>query len=179
MSVRDELSLLTPRLRRYARALMQASPAPSDGADELVHATFTRILDCGLSERKSDLIMQVFSLLTQLNRENLQTAAGTAFPIMPQAAICKPRTASRAPAIQECCRKAFARRLPPCASMSARRLLLVGLEGFSYAQAARILHLSRSGLLSRLGRARTRLADALAEAPTQASARRLHLRVVK
>jgi RNA polymerase sigma-70 factor (ECF subfamily) len=169
---------LTPRLRRYARALMLASPAPSDGADELVHATFTRILDCGLSERKSDLIMQVFSLLTQLNRENQQTVQGR----VPDHAASGTLQADDSLA-----RVGNPAMLPKglCAALATLRLderealLLVGLEGFSYAQAARILHLSRSGLLSRLGHARTRLAETLADAPTQASARRLHLRVVK
>jgi RNA polymerase sigma-70 factor (ECF subfamily) len=172
------LSLLTPRLRRYARALMAASPAPSDGADELVHATFTRILDCGLSERKSDLIMQVFSLLTQLHRENLQTPPGR----IPDHTVNNPMHADDGLA-----RAGNPGMLPKglCAALASLRLderealLLVGLEGFSYALAARILHLSRSGLLSRLGRARTRLAEALADAPSAASARRLHLRVVK
>ncbi|MGA3302976.1 MAG: sigma factor-like helix-turn-helix DNA-binding protein [Methylovirgula sp.] len=178
MSVRDELSLLTPRLRRYARALMQASPAPNDGADELVHATFTRILDCGFSERKSDLIMQVFSLLTQLHRENLQTQPGR---LADQAAN------GNLQGDDSLARVGNPGMLPKglCAALATLRLderealLLVGLEGFSYAQAARILHLSRSGLLSRLGHARIRLAEALADAPMQASARRLHLRVVK
>lgn len=178
MSVRDELSLLTPRLRRYARALMQASPAPSDGADELVHATFTRILDCGFSERKSDLIMQVFSLLTQLNRENLQTQPARMADQAADANLHGDDGLARA-GIPGMLPKGLCAALATLRLDEREALLLVGLEGFSYAQAARILHLSRSGLLSRLGHARVRLAEALADAPTQAAARRLHLRVVK
>ncbi|MGO9133718.1 MAG: sigma factor-like helix-turn-helix DNA-binding protein [Methylovirgula sp.] len=180
MSVRDELSLLTPRLRRFARALAQASPAPNEAADELVHAIFLRILDCGLSERKSDLILQVFSLLTQLHREG-QTAiaAGTAGDHAPSGSFRGDDGLARA---------GHHTVLPKglCAALASLRLeerealLLVALEGFSYAQAARILHISRSNLMGRLGRARARLGEALAETPASAAQRRpAHLRLVK
>ncbi len=176
MSVRDELSLLTPRLRRYARALSQSSPAPNEAADELVHATFMKILDCGLSERKSDLILQVFSLLTQLNRE--------AQPALAQAASDHPPGGFHGD--DGLARAGHAQPKGLCAALASLRLderealLLVALEGFSYAQTARILHVSRSSLISRLGRARARMSEALATAPSVAPPRRpVHLRVVK
>lgn len=176
MSVRDELSLLTPRLRRYARALSQSSPAPNEAADELVHATFMKILDCGLSERKSDLILQVFSLLTQLNRE--------AQPALAQAASDHPPAGFHGD--DGLARAGHAQPKGLCAALASLRLderealLLVALEGFSYAQTARILHVSRSSLISRLGRARARMSEALATAPAAAAPRRpVHLRVVK
>ncbi len=180
MSVRDELALLTPRLRRYARALTQASPAPSDMADELVHATFMRILECGLPERKFDLVLQVFAALTQLNRETPQERATS--PAGTVAAWAVPGDDGAA-------RSCHANNVPKgvCAALGRLRLeerealLLVVLEGFNYAQAARILRISRGGLVARLGRARTRLAEALgsdAGAPVPAR-RNAHLRVVK
>jgi len=177
VSVRDELSQMTPRLRRFARALTQASPNASDTADELVHATFLRILECGLSERKSDLVMQVFSLLTQLHRESQQHVP---------AEIVEATNASDPRGEDSLARVAHSTMLPKglSAALASLRLderealLLIALEGFSYAQAARILHVSRGGLLARLGRARTRLSEALADTP-QPSARRMHLRVVK
>ncbi len=179
MSVRDELSLLTPRLRRYARALTQASPAPNDAADELVHATFMRILDCGLSERKSDLILQVFSLLTQLHRESLHAL---------RTGVGETATSGTFHGDDGLARAGHTNALPKglCAALGGLRLderealLLVALEGFSYTQAARILHISRGGLMARLGRARARLVEALCDAPAPAPARRaVHLRVVK
>lgn len=176
MSVRDELSLLTPRLRRYARALSQSSPAPNEAADELVHATFMKILDSGLSERKSDLILHVFSLLTQLNRE--------AQPALAQAASDHPPAGFHAD--DGLARAGHAQPKGLCAALASLRLderealLLVALEGFSYAQTARILHVSRTSLVNRLGRARARMSEALANAPSAAAARRaVHLRVVK
>ncbi|MHB8886789.1 MAG: sigma factor-like helix-turn-helix DNA-binding protein [Methylovirgula sp.] len=168
MSVRDELVLLTPRLRRYARALTQGSPAPHEMADELVHATFMRILDCGLSERKPELLLQVFSLLTQINREEHARASGSA-------------AASEAEAISHGSAKGLYAALGGLRLDEREALFLVVLEGFTYAQAARILHISRGALTTRLGRARTRLGEALSnDAGSQTPARRVpHLRVVK
>ena len=44
VDLRDQLNALTPRLRRYARALATGSPAPSSFADDLVHAALMRTL---------------------------------------------------------------------------------------------------------------------------------------
>ena len=179
MSVRDELVQLTPRLRRYARALTQASPAPNEMADELVHATFMRILDCGLPERKADLVLRVFSLLTQINRENQQelsgahgNVAGHAAPEDEAAAHCGRSLMSP---------KGLFAALGSLTLEEREPFFLVVLEGFNYAQAARILHISRGGLVARLGHARTRLSEMLGDdVGTQAPARRIpHLRVVK
>lgn len=181
MSVRDELSLLTPRLRRYARALSQSSPAPNEAADELVHATFMKILDCGLSDRKSDLVLQVFSLLTQLNRETQPALAQTASDRPPSGFHGDDGLARVGHG------NPLANTLPKglCAALASLRLderealLLVVLEGFSYAQAARILHVSRTSLISRLGRARARMSEALANASATPARRPVHLRIVK
>jgi RNA polymerase sigma-70 factor (ECF subfamily) len=171
------LNLVTPRLRRYARALVQGSPAPSEAADELVHATFMRILDCGLAERKSDLTLQVFALLTQLNRENQ--------PALPTGGS---ETLSSLHSDEPVALAGHAQALPKGLSTALaglrlderEALLIVALEGFSYAQAARILHMSRGGLIARLARARTHLSEALADTPAPAQSRRpAHLRLVK
>jgi RNA polymerase sigma-70 factor (ECF subfamily) len=175
---------LTPRLRRYARALTQASPAPNDAVDELLHATFTRILNGCLLDRKSDLIPQVFSVLTQLYRESqpaLQTGGGE-----------PPTTSGNIPDADGFARaghaNVHANTLPKglCAALAGlglderEALLLVALEEFSYLQAARILHISRGCLIARLGRARARLGEALADVPISVPARRVaHLRLVK
>lgn len=171
MSVRDELVLLTPRLRRYARALTQGSPAPNEMADELVHAAFMRILDCGLSERKPELLLQVFSLLTQINREEHARASGNATG----------GNAADSEAISHGSQKGLFAALGGLRLDEREALFLVVLEGFNYAQAARILHISRGALTTRLGRARARLAEALSnDAGSQTATRRVpHLRVVK
>jgi RNA polymerase sigma-70 factor (ECF subfamily) len=180
VSVRDELVLLTPRLRRYARALTQASPAPNDIADELVHTTLMRLLDCGLPDRKSDLVLQVFALLTQLNRDSEQDRV---------AGFSRNAVGCATHHGEEVAHAGHRQAAPNglCAALSGltleerEALLLVVLEGFSYAQAARILRISRSGLMVRLSRARGRLAETLGNNPAAVtSVRRVaHLRVVK
>ena len=177
MSFRDELVLLTPRLRRYARALTQASPAANETADELVHATFMRILDGGLPERKADLLLQVFSLLTQINRETQPERAsggGAGYTMSDVETALRGKLSSAAP-------KRLFTALGGLRLDEREALFLVVLEAFNYAQAARILHISRGGLLARLGRARMHLAEVLGnDASIQAPARRVrHLRVVK
>lgn len=184
MSVREELSVMTPRLRRYARALTQASPAPNDAADELVHAAFMRILEAGSLERRTDLAIQVYAHVTQLHRDSRHqlptggrntTLAG---PLHSDDALLRSGHSNALHA------SALPRGL--CAALASlhleerEALLLVALEGFNYAQAARILHISRSGLIARLGRARGRLAEVLSDSSPQAPARRAtHLRIVK
>ena len=179
MSIQDELVLLTPRLRRYARALTQASPAPNETADELVHTTFTRILDGGLPERKTDLLLQVFSLVTHLNRENHSEHAGARNGGADCPALDGNTTPRNGHSIGA--QKNLFRALGSLKLDEREALFLVVLEGFNYAQAARILHISRGSLLARLGRARTRLAEVLGnDVGTPAPARRVrHLRVVK
>lgn len=184
MSVRDELSVMTPRLRRYARALMQASPAPNDAADELVHAAFMRTLDSRLSERRPDLAIQVYAHLTQLHRESRHQFPGGAEDNSLSGAFHGDGALARAGHSNALHANALPHGL--CAALASLRLeerealLLVALEGFNYAQAARILHISRGGLVARLGRARAHLVEALSETSPQAPARRpVHLRVVK
>jgi RNA polymerase sigma-70 factor, ECF subfamily len=182
VSVRDELSLMTPRLRRYARALMHGSPAPSDAADELVHAAFMRMLDAGLSEPRPDLALQVYAHLTQLHRETRHqlgaqdTSIGGALHGEDGLARTGHFNAPHTNGMP----KGLSAALGNLRLEEREALLLVALEGFSYAQAARILHISRSGLLARLGRARGRVVEALSEAPPPPQTRRpVHLRVVK
>jgi RNA polymerase sigma-70 factor (ECF subfamily) len=178
VSVRDELVLLTPRLRRYARALTQASPTPSEAADDLVNTTLLRTVDCNLPDRKSDLLLQLFSLLTLLNRENQQdrvahsgiascAAPGEEAPVRSGHPAAAPRAGLSAA-------------LAALKLEEREALFLVVVEGFNYAQAARILHISRSTLLTRLVRARGRLCEVLAGTGPQMLGRRApHLRVVK
>lgn len=177
MSVRDELSLVAPRLRRYARALTHAAPAPNDAADDLVQTTVIRVLDANLGEPKADVALQAFALLTQLNRERqaLQVARDTASPgnVHDDDGLARAGQPHLLP-------QGLTAALQGLRLDEREALLLVALEGFSYAQAARILHVSRGSLVARLGRARTHLGEALADAPTPLTPRRFaHLRLVK
>lgn len=172
-SLRKDLNGLTPRLRRYARALTSGCAAPSELADDLVHATLMRALgarDPGLS---SELAIRLYATLTQLHRElavsgRQARVAGGARPVVVP-------TGRNSIADRQTKLGAALLSLP----LEAREaLLLVGLEGLDHAAAARTLRVSRAVLLSRLTQARTGLDLALQAAPVRPSRSATHLRLV-
>ncbi len=121
MSVRDELSLLTPRLRRYARALTQArrrratsptnsSTRPSCAFSIAASRSANPISSCRFSRS-----------LTQINRESSMPSR-PALRNMPQAAVSRAMTAWRAPVMRICCRKGLCAALGRSASRRARGL---------------------------------------------------------
>jgi RNA polymerase sigma-70 factor, ECF subfamily len=175
VSMQDELVLLAPRLRRYARALVQGAPGPSEAADELVSATLLRLRDHGAADGKGDLILRVYSLVTQINRENHQR---------PAAGIGGTTALYNAMHVDVQDRRASGKGITAAISVlqleEREALFLVVIEGFNYAQAARILHISRGTLVHRLGRARARLATVMGnDATASAGQRPTHLRLVK
>jgi RNA polymerase sigma-70 factor, ECF subfamily len=179
VTVRDEVSVLALRLRRYARALTQASPAPSDIADELVYATLLHMHDNGSLDRTSDATLTAFTLLTQLNRDRLRERRWRAVGATRGAAVSMDRGQGK-PDPAKGRSKGLLEGLADLKLEEREALLLVVLEQFSYAQASHILHVSSTGLMSRLARARASL-DGLLEAPLDATGRRRgsHLRLVK
>jgi len=63
------LSLLTPRLRRYAQALSNVVHIPSESADALVQRTLMHALQTGPLSPRSDMTVWLYSLLTQFHRD--------------------------------------------------------------------------------------------------------------
>jgi RNA polymerase sigma-70 factor (ECF subfamily) len=181
VTVRDELNLLTPRLRRYARALAQAAPGPSESADELVHATLVRVLDAESLDRKSNLTLTAFALLTQVHRDSLQERKSRAAGSVRNAAASRPSAAHEAPEPPCGGGKGLFEGLATLKLDEREALLLVVVEQFTYTQAMHILDISRPSLVARLARARSRLSEALAivPAPNAAQGRVPHLRLVK
>lgn len=180
MSLRDELKLLAPRLRRFARALAAGHPGENEGADGLVRAALSRTLEVGGPRRLSDLNIHLYALVVELHHEAAQNSNLSANSALEN-------RESQAGGVR-------AAEIPPLWSRDAlpgalagltleerEALALVVIERFSYAQAARILKVSRPILISRLSRARTALGDRLGGAtPSKASKPRpSHLRVVK
>ncbi len=160
VNVRDELDALTPRLRRYARALATGSPAPCETADDLVHATLMRAL--GTRSIGGDLSIRLFATVTQLHRDMAVARTG-GVPSRPAIVA----TAAGTPA--------SARHSKLCAGLlslpleAREALLLVALEGFEHGDAARILRVSRTVLVRRLTQARSAL-DAFMQARPVAKA---------
>ena len=173
MSLRADLNACAPRLRRYARALATGHPAGSTLADDLVHAALMRALGARHLGAAADLPIRLYATVTQLHREACEgrraQAAGASGPVLIAGTL--------APAIARHTRLTAALMVLPLDEREA--LLLVALEGFDHAAAARILRVSRTTLLGRLTRARQALDVGLA-APAQPTPRPRapHLRLV-
>ena len=162
MNLRDELNAVTPRLRRYARALATGSPNPSALADDLVHAALMRALRARPGRGTGDLAMQLYATVTQIHREAAAVgrsamAGGTGRPALVGTAV------GGAPAAMRHTKLSAGLLSLPLESREA--LLLVALEGFDHAEAARILRVSRGVLITRLTQARTALDIVLQACP--------------
>lgn len=176
MTLREDLTALTPRLRRYARALAAGAAGPSAIADDIVHATLMRALGARQTGAAADLAIRLYATVTQLHREvalagREARAAGNGRP-SPVA------SSSNFPSAARNTRISAALLSLPIEDREA--LLLVALEGFDHGEAARILRISRGVLIGRLTSARTAL-DMHLRAPAAASPRARsvpHLRLV-
>ncbi len=152
-----------PALRRYARGLVgMDQPDAAACADAMVREALEQALR---ATAQRDPRQRLYASLTSLNRRRLR-----AMPSEPRSNSHK-GTQSVREALAE-------------ASLESREvLLLIVVEGFSYAQAANILGLSRMGLANRLTRARHQLSGALEAAPGGEPTRKLnpppYLRLVK
>ena len=160
--MRDELRVMTPRLRRYARALVSGSAEPCEVSDTLVHATLMRAIGARAIGSAADLPIRLFATVTQLHRdlapaERSEIAAG--------AGHRSTSIGASAPAPLDRLTAALLH-----LSLEEREaLLLVTIEKFEHAVAARILRISLPVLFERLTRARTALGHALdAPAPVRA-----------
>ena len=152
-----------PALRRYARGL--AGPDETAAADQMVAQVITRALSEDQRPQTGAARLSLFAALTSLNRRRLRATRVNA-----------PTPGPERPAGL---REALAQ--TPLDGREA--LLLVVVEGFSYAQAAEILGVNRLGVATRLARARKDLSarlDANRSAPARPDPRRPpYLRLVK
>jgi RNA polymerase sigma-70 factor, ECF subfamily len=177
VSLREHLDRCAPRLRRYARALVSGQPGPNEMADDLVNAVVLRTYETGASFRKIELYLHLYSLLTEWHREALAAGRQGA---KTQQLSGGPHAAEKIPLLASPQDK-LAGSLAALKLEEREALLLVVLEGFSYANAARILKISRAVLIARVSRARVALrqnspAEILVHAP---KLRPAYLRVVK
>jgi RNA polymerase sigma-70 factor (ECF subfamily) len=166
----SDIECHVPALRRYARALVSRDAEdPRAAADQLVQDTWERALRAEHQARSGNLKIWLYATLTSLNR--IRVRDRMIAPAGEHAHGHQPRSQGVTEAVAGIpleCREA---------------LLLVVLEGLTYAEAGDVLGVPKLGLGHRIARARHILDEHLDAALTveaRAKARPSpHLRLVK
>lgn len=159
----DAIAAEISKLRRYARALL----GPDGDADDLVQETLARALQrieqwrSGESPRK-----WLFSILHNLHIDAVRR--GTRQPL--HISIDAAGFAGFSPPDDHGTRRDLDRGLQALSDEHRQVLLLVGLEGLTYAEAADVLEVPIGTVMSRLARARERLRVLMACDITEANA---------
>lgn len=159
-----------PRLRRYARALLR----DPDAADDLVQDCLERALlkldnwQTGESPRR-----WLFTIMHHLFVDQMRKARRRSEVVMltldDSEALSSPATQADSVASRE-----IVDALQAVSPDRRAALLIVGIEGFSYAEAANILGIPAGTLMSRIARGREELRGLLDDA-----SRRRMIRVVE
>jgi len=148
----DEMTACVPALRRYAHALTR-NP---DRADDLVQDCLERaIRKRGLWRPTGPLQAWLFRMMLNLYRNDLRHRRRRGDVVTLEGSGIEPSVQPSQPgriALAE-----MARALDTLPDDQREALLLVVLEGFSYAEAAGVLGIPIGTLMSRLGRARAAL----------------------
>jgi RNA polymerase sigma-70 factor (ECF subfamily) len=150
----DELIQHIPRLRRYARALARDAAR----ADDLVQDTLERAMaKLDLWQPGSDLRAWLFTLMHNLFVNQVRSSSSHTLCELDEANDV-PVSGGQTEAMAVRDIHAALVKLPP---EQREVLLLVGLEQFAYADAARILGVPQGTVMSRLSRARERMRQLL------------------
>lgn len=148
----DQIELSVPALRRYARALTRNA----DQADDLVQDCLERaIRKQGLWRPSGPLQAWLFRMLLNIYRNDLRSRRRQSGNVPIDSLIVEPSVAAAQPgriALGE-----MARAIDALPQDQREALLLVVLEGLSYAEAAQVIGIPVGTLMSRLGRARAAL----------------------
>jgi RNA polymerase sigma-70 factor (ECF subfamily) len=154
--VRHQTELIQhiPRLRRYARALARDAAR----ADDLVQDTLERALaKLDLWRPESDLRAWLFTLMHNLFVNQVRASGNHTLCELDEANdVPVSGGQNEAMAVRDI--HAALAKLPP---EQREVMLLVGLEQFAYADAARILGVPQGTVMSRLSRARERMRQLL------------------
>ena len=165
---------LIPRLRRYARALTGDRPR----ADDLVQDTIERaIAKWSLWRPGTDLRAWMFTIMHNVFVNQIRRSARDAVATDP-AVLAELDLADANVADTLVRLNGIERALAQLPEEQREVLLLVSLEGMSYDEVAYTLGVPAGTVMSRLSRARSRLAGLLEGAAPQADATR-QLKVVR
>jgi RNA polymerase sigma-70 factor (ECF subfamily) len=150
----NELIQHIPRLRRYARALARDAVR----ADDLVQDTLERaLIKLDLWRADSDLRAWLFTMMHNLFVNQIRSSGSHTLCELDEASDV-PVSGGQADALAVRDINAALVRLP---AEQREVILLVGLEQFAYADAARILGVPLGTVMSRLSRARERMRQLL------------------
>jgi RNA polymerase sigma-70 factor (ECF subfamily) len=148
----DEIEECVPALRRYARALTRNA----DRADDLVQDCLERaIRKQSLWQPTGSLRSWLFRILLNLYRNELRTAQRRGAHVPVETLLVEPSVAPTQPGRIALAEMASA--IDALALEQREALLLVVLDGMSYADAANSIGIPIGTLMSRLGRARAAL----------------------
>jgi RNA polymerase sigma factor (sigma-70 family) len=157
MNDADDMVVLIPRLRRYARALAGDRGAAEDLVQDTLERAWSKF---HLYRRGTDLRAWLFTVMHNVHINQLRSARYTA-PLddeMPE--LAQPARETDTLVLRDL--DLAIRRLP----VEQREvLLLVALEDMSYEQAAQALEIPIGTVMSRLARAREKLRTMLSGLP--------------
>lgn len=157
MATEDEIEALIPNLRRFARSLCR----DADLADDLVQDTLERALSRLFQWRRgTNLRAWLFTIMRNLylnGRTRRYAPATTLLAEQWESRLVQlPVQVDRAAAMD------VARALDRLPVEQREVLLLVGVEGLKYEEAASVLRIPRGTVMSRLSRGREALRQQLA-----------------
>ena len=163
MGKKDAIAAEIPRLRRYARALVGHQAE----ADDLVQDTLERALGrLHLWHRGDNPRRWLFTILHNLHVDKTRGAARRPAATELAAGVADP-VSSPGEGVTACEVTAALAQLP----LDQRQtVLLVGLEGLSYAETAEVMGIPIGTVMSRLSRGREKLRQLLDHPPRSARA---------
>ncbi len=149
----QELLEVIPRLRRYARALTRDAEAADELVQDCLERAWSRL---GLWRPGSNMRTWLFTILHNLyvNRARQAARRPAVVPLDRLAPAAASVRANQDAALEAQGILAAMSRLP---EEQRQVLLLVGLEGMSYRQAAEMLGVPTGTVMSRLSRGRAQL----------------------
>lgn len=155
-----------PSLRRYARALI-GNP---DGADDLVQDSLERALSRANSWRPgSNMRAWLFTIMHNVHANRVR--GDTRRPATVAFDEAREEPAARPGQEDGLALRNLADALAALPEEQRAAVLLVGLEGLAYADAAAVLDVPVGTLMSRLSRGRARLREAMSGKPPSADGR--------
>ena len=166
--LRDQLVSEIPRLRRFASGLVR----DRDIADDLVQDTLVRALAAEKQFHYGKLGTWLFVILININRNRVRGLARrpphTDLDQIDRSASVPAHSGERCDILQA---------LEHLTDEQREVLLLVALQGLTYAECARLLAIPVGTVMSRLSRARHLLRPLLGEKPNDND--QSHLRIIK